>query len=262
MHTKKLEGIIISESNYSESSKILNLYTKELGIISIISKGCRRIKSNLRSVSSKLTYGNFIISYKENGLSTLISVDILDNFKNILTDIKNISYSTYILELASQVAKQNDNEDVFNLLISSLKKINEGLDASIITLILEVKYLKYLGIDISIDGCSNCGSSKNIITLNSEKGGYICRECYTNEKIVSEKTIKVMRLFYYVDIDKITKLDLAANTIKEINSFLEEYYDRYSGLYLKSKHFLGILNNKWVVLFKFILMKQRGIAKL
>jgi len=243
MQVKKIEGIVISANNYSESSKILNIYTKELGIIGVLSKGCRKIKSQLRSASNKLTYGDFIISYKENGLSTLIGVDIIHDLKNIVTDINKISYATYILELASQVAKQNEDSDIFELLITGLTKIDEGIDPEIIALILELKYLKYLGIDISIDGCSNCGCSNDIVTLSSDKGGYICKDCYNGETVVSDKTIKVIQLFYYVDIAKLDKVSLAHQTVKEITSFLEEYYDKYSGLYLKSKHFLKILNN-------------------
>ena len=53
---KSIEGIIIGDTNYSESSKILNVFTKEYGIIGIMSKGCRRLKSNLRVVSQKLSY--------------------------------------------------------------------------------------------------------------------------------------------------------------------------------------------------------------
>ncbi len=241
MQTRKVEAIVVNETNYSESSKILGLYTKELGIISVISKGCKRLKSPLRVGSSKLAYGEYIISYKSEGLSTLVSVDILDSFKNILFDIKNVSYATYILELSTQVAKQNSDSEIFTLLISSLKKINEGLDPKIITLIHEVQCLKYLGIDIMVDACTNCGSTNDIVTLNSEKGGYICKECYENEKIVDEKTLKVIRLFYHVDISKISKLELSNITIKEISDFLEEYYDRYSGLYLKSKSLLNMI---------------------
>ena len=241
MQTKKIEGIVINETNYSESSKILSVLTKDFGIISIMSKGCRKIKSKLRSVSTKLTYGNFLINYKENGISTLIDVDTIFVFKNIMLDINKISYSSYILELATQVAKQNSDSDILDILIKSLNKIEEGLDPLIISLIAELKYLKYLGIDISLDCCSECGSTSDILTLSSDRGGYICKDCYNNEFIVTEKTIKVIRLLYHVDIDKLTKLNLSEKTIKEINTFLEEYYDKYSGLYLKSKEFLKIL---------------------
>ena len=45
-------------------------------------------------------------------------------------------------------------------------------------------------------------------------------------------------MFYYVDLAKITKLSISQATKNEINMFLNDYYDRYTGLYLKSKKFI------------------------
>ena len=59
------EGIILSETNYGESSKILNVLTDKYGLIGIMSKGCRKMKSKLRGVSRKLIYGKFNVYYKE-----------------------------------------------------------------------------------------------------------------------------------------------------------------------------------------------------
>jgi len=240
---KKIEGIVIGDTNYSESSKILNILTKDYGIIGVMSKGCRKVKSNLRTVSTKLIYGDFNVYYKDNGLSTLISVDLKRYYKNIMTDIIKISYATYLIELSQQTYKQNPSTEIYNLLIEGLNKIEDGFDPLIITNIIELKYLDYLGIGLNVDGCNICGNQTEIVTLSSKSGGFVCRECYTNEKIVSEKAIKVIRMFNYVDISKITKLDLSIQTVKEISEFLDEYYDLYSGLHLKSKSFLKTFNN-------------------
>jgi DNA repair protein RecO (recombination protein O) len=92
-----------------------------------------------------------------------------------------------------------------------------------------------------IDSCSKCGST-SIITISSDAGGYLCRNCRTNETIVNEKTIKLIRMFYYVDINKISKLDINNKIKEEINSFLSNYYDKYTGLYLKSKKMIQKLS--------------------
>ena len=63
-----LTGIIIKETNYSETSKILNILTLEHGLISVISKGSRTMKSKLRGISMKMVYGEFTITYKEKEL--------------------------------------------------------------------------------------------------------------------------------------------------------------------------------------------------
>lgn len=239
---EKIEGIIINERDYGETSKILNLITKKYGVIGVMAKGSKTMKSELRSVSGKLTYGMFNLYYKPDKLSTLISVDVIDNFKNIRRDINMISYASFVVDLTEQVMKQNYSEDIYPLLISSLLKINEGFDPMVITNILELKYLDYLGVMPIIDACAVCGTPTSIATLSSDLGGYLCNKCRKTEPLVDAKTIKLIRMFYYVDIAKISQLDISDSVKKEINDFLDQYYDRYTGLYLKSKTFLKNLN--------------------
>lgn len=237
LEIKKVEGIIATERPYGETSKILDILTKDMGVISVISKGAKRLKSNLRSVSELFTYASFEISYKKDKLSALISADIIDPLNNIKKDIEKISYLNFILELAKQVMKQSLNKNIYEILISSITKINEGYDALVITNILELKYLDFLGVSPYFDGCAIC-DSKDVITLSSSRGGFVCTKHKDNEYIVSSKTIKIIRLLRFVDISKISKLDLSDEVKNEINNFIDDYYDRYTGLYLKSKSFL------------------------
>lgn len=239
MKIEKVLGIIISDVNYGESSKVLNVFTKEHGRIGIISKGCRNLKSKLRSVSTKLTYGYFNIYYKEEGLSTLISVDILNELIKTKKDLIKIGCSAYLLDLTNQVLKQTNNKEIFPILISSIEKIEDGIDPLSITNVVELKYLKYLGVIPILECCSICNNSTDIITISSEAGGYICKKCYQNEYIVDPKTIILLRMYYYVDISKIKVFNIKDKNRTEINNFLENYYSRYTGVYLKSKNFLN-----------------------
>ena len=235
-----VEGIITNTKNYGDTSKIIDILTKEYGVIGVMAKGCKSLKSNLRSVTDKLTYANFTIYYKKDKLSLLSEASIINNFSNIKKDIEKISYASFLIDLTNQVYKQSNDSDLYDLLISSLTKINEGFNPLVITNIIELKYLEYLGVMPNLTGCSICGS-KNVITLSSDKGGYLCRKCRTNEPIVSEKAIKLVRMYTLVDINKISKLDLNKDIIREVNGFIDLYYDRYTGLYLKSKEFLNKL---------------------
>ncbi len=239
---KKIEGIVLSEVDYKENSKIINVFTKDLGIIGFVAKGTKKVNSILSSVTSKMTYGYFHINYKENGLSTLIEVDVINKFKNIKKDINMTSYSLYLLELSSKVYKHQEDNNIYFLLISSLIKINEGYDYKVITNIFELKMLDFLGIRPVIDECVNCGSKNDIVTISSYKGGYLCKNCARGEVIVNIRTIKLLRMFYYVDISKITKLDVSDNIKNELSNFIYDYYDRYSGIYLKSREFLKNLD--------------------
>ena len=233
-----VDGIVLTDTNYSESSKILNVLTKDLGLIGVIAKGSRNMKSKLRGVSRKMIYGTFHIYYKENGLSTLISVDIKNSYNNILNDLTKISYATYLLDLTNQVLREAEDDSIYDLLISTLEKIEEDFDPTVLTNILELKYLDFLGVSPNLDKCSFCGNSDDIVTLSSSSGGLVCGSCLTDEKLVDLKVIKMIRMYYYVDINRITKLDVSDEIKNEINIFLDDYYDRYTGLYLKSREFM------------------------
>ena len=237
---KQVEGIIASNVNYGETSKIVNILTKE-GMIGAIAKGAKNIKSPLRSFTVNLTYGSFYLYYNDNKLSTLKSADIINEFKNIKKDIILISYMSFLIDLATQVMKQNNNEEIYNLLITTLYKIDEGLNPMVMTNILELKYLDYLGVGFDFNTCCKCGKKSNIVTIDPDVGGYICKNCYTNEIIYDSKTLKMLRIYYLVDIKSISDLKISDNIIKNINYFVNTYYDRYTGLYLKSKKFLNEL---------------------
>lgn len=234
---KKIEGIVISEYPFEESSKIIKIFTKD-GIISVIAKGAKKLKSPFFSVTSKLSYGVFNIVYKENNLSKLVDADILNDYRNIKKDIIKTSYATYITELVTKVYKHDSNKNIFVLYMQSLDKIGEGYDPLVISDILRLKLLDYLGIKPIMDRCVECGNTTDIATISSYYGGYICKNCLRNEKIVSIKTISLIRGLYYVDISKIKKLDIPDIVKRELNEFIDDYYDRYSGIYLKSKIFL------------------------
>ncbi len=237
MEVTKVEGFIINENSYGETSKIVNILTKDSKIIGVMVKGAKKINSPIRSVSQKFTYANFYIYYKKDKLSTLISADIINYFSNIKKDIKKISYLNYITELTEQVLKQADDKNIYNIFISAILKIEDGYDPEVIASILELKYLDFLGVAPNLNSCVICGN-KNIVTLSSLKGGFLCKNHYDNEYIVSEKTIRLVRVLKYVDINKITKLNLSDKVKKEISDFIEDYYESYTGIFIKSKTFL------------------------
>lgn len=234
---KKIRGIVVSEVPYKDSSKVLNILCEE-GVIGVISKGCKRINSPLRVISNKLTLGEYVIYYNESKLSTLKEGSILDNFNNIKNDLNKISHATYITDLVNQVMKQNADPTVFSLYLSALKKIDEGINETVVMNILEIKLLGYLGVGINLNGCAKCGSTREIVTIDPDVGGYICKNCYTNEIIYDERVRKMLRMYYLVEIDSIKELKIKDYVIDSINKFLSVYYDRYTGLYIRSKEFL------------------------
>lgn len=228
-----IEGIILNETNYSETSKILNILTKEYGYISVISKGSRTLKSKLRGISIKLVYANFSINYKENGISTLLEGSVINSFKYIMNDLNKMQFSLYLVNLVKSVLKESNDLEIFSILKESLIKINDGYDPIILTNIVEIKLLKYLGVQPNFDKCI-CGSS-NILTFDINLASVVCNNCYQETYLFSNKTLKLLKLFWIIDIDKISKINVSLEIKEEIGNFIQEYYNIYTGIYLLNK---------------------------
>lgn len=235
---EKINGLILSEVKYGETSTIINVLTENHGVIGIHAKGARSIKSPFRNSINKLMLNEFIIKYNKDKLSNLKDVTNINNYSNIKKDLELIGYASFLLDLTNQIIKEENLDNVFYNLTNALDKINNKLNPNVICIIIMLKYLDNLGVAPVMDCCCECGNKANIATMSSYKGGFVCQNCVGNEPIMSEKAIKLLRMFYLVDIAKIDKIDLNKNIIEELENFINDYYSRYTGLYLKSKSFL------------------------
>ena len=231
----KTKGIVLKETPYSETSKVLNVLTSDYGLIGILSKGCKNMKSKLRGISNKMVYAEFTIKYKETGLSTLTEGNYINSFKNIFNDIKKANYSFYLMDLVYQIVSENNNKNLFPLLEQGLIKINDGLSPELISNIIELKLLKYLGVNLNLSNCVLC-NSPDIFNLDIDNGGVICKNCYHEGYVFNNKTIKLLSLMEQLDLSKITNLEITDESVfMEVNDFLHEYYSTYTGLYLHDK---------------------------
>lgn len=238
----EVEGIIVNEIDYRDKSKIISALTNK-GLIGMIAKGCKSPKSMLRSCTDKLTYGKFYIKYKENKLSILNNFDSYSNFKNIKSDFNKLGFTMYLLNLSYQVAKENFNENIYYNLVDALKKIDDGINPLVMTNILELKFLTFLGVEPILDRCSICMNQNNIIGLSTSKGGLVCSNCFQNDMLVDEKVIKLIRLYYYIDIKKIDSFNVDKKFVNDINRFIDDYYEKYTGLYLNGKKIVADIFN-------------------
>lgn len=235
---KTVTGVVVSDTPFKENSKIINILTEE-GIIGVISKGCKKLNSPLRLISNKLTYGEFTIYYNKDKLSTLKEGTIVNELPNIHHDLELISYFSYITELVNQIMKETNNKEIYDLYIKTILKIENGLNPIVMTNILEIKLLDFIGVSLSLNGCSKCGSKEAIVTIDADVGGYLCKNCYHNEIIYDEAVRNMIRKYYLVDIESIKELKIKDYIIDSINQFITDYYDRYTGIYTHSKKFLS-----------------------
>ncbi len=98
------KGIVLTSFDYSETSIISKIYTRQLGLQSYIVKGVRKKGARLkRNLFSPLSLLSMVVSHKEGeGLKTLKEGSCYYQFSRLTTDISKISVSLYLSELLTR----------------------------------------------------------------------------------------------------------------------------------------------------------------
>jgi DNA repair protein RecO (recombination protein O) len=239
---EKCEGIVIRTTDYGETNKIVTLFTREWGKVAAMARGAKKPSSRLSSVTQLFTYGYFLIQ-KSHGIGSLQQGEAIQTMRGIREDIFTTAYASYIVELTDKATEdKRPNPYLFELLLQTLQYMNEGLDLDILTYIYEMKMLNVLGLYPKLDGCAVCRKTEGKFAFSIKEGGFLCHRCYDKDPYflqVSPATIKLLRLFYYLDLSRLGKISVKDETKKELHRIISAYYEEYSGLLLKTKRFLN-----------------------
>ncbi|NEY19693.1 DNA repair protein RecO [Bacillus ginsengihumi] len=242
----KCEGIVVRSTDYGETNKIINIYTREFGKIGVMARGAKKPSSRLAAISQLFTYGHFLIQTSK-GLGTLQQGEMISSMRAIREDIFKTAYASYIVELLDKsVEDKKTNPYLFELLYMTLQYINEDYDMDIMTNIFEMKMLNVLGMYPIMNQCALCGEKEGRFAFSIRENGIICHRCFEKDPYhlaLSQPAIKLLRLFYYFDIGRLGNISVKPETKKELRNTISMYYDEYSGLHLKSKRFLDQIDH-------------------
>lgn len=178
----KTEAIVLTKINYSDTSKIVNLFTKEFGRITAIVKGGRNKNSKIGMVVDPMNIIDAVIYNKPNReIQLLTGADLISHFPDLKEDYTKLQYAFAVLELLNEQYMQ---EEPNNRLFVGVRRILELLNTSnedpqIIFLRFFLFFLKELGFEINVDSCPVCNSSLSQSRFYGflYTRGIICGEC-------------------------------------------------------------------------------------
>lgn len=238
---QKVEGIVIRTTDYGETNKIITIYTRELGKVGVLARGARKVKSRLSSVSQLFTYGLYLVQIGS-GLGTLQQGELLSSMRGLRENIDQTAHAAYIAEITDKFTEEKKvNPYIFELLFQTFTNINEGKDLDVITFIFELKMLDVSGIAPFLNGCVLCKSQEGSFSFSIKEGGLLCHRCQRHDPYhlqISWKTVKLLRVLYLFDLSRLGNISVKEETKREIRKLLNEYYDEYSGVYLKTRRFI------------------------
>ncbi len=175
----RTEGIVLRRRDFGESDRILVLFTRKLGRVSVIAKGARKPSSKISGHLELFMRSSFLISRGRN-LHILSQAEVVEDYEPLRKNLSGIGIGSYVIELVDAVTyEEGSNLKLYNLLISTLDSLSAGQDPDIIIRYYEIHLLDLVGFRPELFVCVECG--KKIIEqdqfISGELGGAICPEC-------------------------------------------------------------------------------------
>lgn len=173
------QGIVLRYVNYRETSRILTLFSRDVGRITVSAKGCLRPKCRERAATEMFTLGEYTLAERA-GRYYLNAACIENAYFNLRLDIDRLAIATYFIELTESVL--NDEEPqaaLFDLLAAMLNALCDGkADAELVRLFFEVKAMDLLGFRPEVSRCAVCGGELNEKAwFSGSAGGAVCANC-------------------------------------------------------------------------------------
>ena len=118
----RTDAVVLRTLDYSETSLIVQLLTRQHGRIAVMAKGARRPKSRFGATLQPMAYVQVVYYHKENrGLQTLTEASHVQRFPHLSTDLTRLTVGLRLVELAQALLEEGEqNAPALGLLLQAL----------------------------------------------------------------------------------------------------------------------------------------------
>lgn len=229
----KINGFVLNQIDYKESDVLMQVLTKEYGIISLVGKASKKLDSKNHFLP--MCVYEFMIDYKQGKtIYSIHSSKLIDNYFED-NNIDMISFKNMLIEAALK-NKDINTYDELNFVFKHINDSNKYLLGSMF-----FSYLtKQFGVMPVVDGCARCGHKK-VVSLSNVDGGFVCEKHTNGLNPLPVDRLKKFRLIVkgqFKDYDVLKDFDY------DINDFylIANFYLSNADLKMKTYDFYKSLN--------------------
>jgi len=175
----RVTAVVLRHSNTGEADRVLTLYTKEFGKLRVLAKGIRKIKSRKAGHLEPLTLSTLQLN-RTHDLPIITQAETILPFQKIHNNLELIAQASIVNELLDRFTfEAEENQSLFNLIMETLKRIEEGEEPSLAVQYYELSMLASVGFRPELFQCVVC--RKDIQPedqyFSAALGGVVCPRC-------------------------------------------------------------------------------------
>jgi len=248
----RTRAIVLRSYDYSESSQVLALLTREHGRVQVLAKGSRRVqKRRVPGFLDLLTRVDAVLIPKGGGvLSTLTEFDVLDDYPRMRGDLHRVAIGLLSAELMTLGAPEHQRDEPLYLLEETLLGILEkhapGPSLPAVTLAFELRFLKRIGVQPELDRCVDSGVPRERARralFSAALGGFLSGERRAADPRaleVSRPVLAVLATLARSRFESVLRTTVAPSLYREARRVLDRYHEHVLERRLRSTRFLEL----------------------
>ncbi len=184
-------GLVVRTVDVFETSLIMTAFTRDLGKVSGLAKGARRLKSPMQGGLDLLGVSDIVLLHKASDALDLVTEAVpVERFASLRRDLAALYAGYYIAELLSDLTDFHDpHPRLFDAATVTLRHLGEPLLRSRRVLRFELACLRELGLMPVLDACAHCGveveAEGDSFAFGLATGGVLCPSCRTGQPHVA-----------------------------------------------------------------------------
>lgn len=202
MAAVRTDALILRSVDVFESSRVFTLFTRELGKVSALGKGARRLRSPFQSALDLLSVCDIVLLHKgSDALDLLTEAVLIERFGVFGRDLSALYAGLYVGELLSELTHPHDpHPRLFDAAVVTLRHLENPELRSRRIARFELACLRELGVMPALDRCVGCGDlvdeQGEAVAFGLATGGVLCPRCRPGQTFVatlSGATLDAMR---------------------------------------------------------------------
>ena len=191
MAAEKALALVLRTTDWSETSRIATLWTREFGKVRVMAKGGRRLQSNFESALDLLTLCSIVFLRKSYGsLDLLTEAQVGERFPRLRTDLPALYAGYYLAELLADWTEDYDpHPGLFDEALATLRTLGTpGVATGLRLARFELVLLREFGYSPALTVCAACGEPRvaspegGKLAFSPAAGGMLCPSCQAGQR--------------------------------------------------------------------------------
>lgn len=220
MAVEVVRGFVLRAVPVGDSDRILDILTRERGLITASARGARRTRSRMLAGTQEFALSDFTLFSNRSRL-IVNEVELVESFIGLQSDLTKLVCAAHLSELFLDCLRHEPEQPLlypfWAYTVNAL--INGQIEPLLVTHVCGFRLMQIMGYEPLLESCSVCGSSEEPLWFSYSECGVVCRRHLTGASTgsavkLNDGLLPLLRYVMSAPIERLYSFTVPESTAK------------------------------------------------